>query len=115
CEETTFGALQQARDDLGAADARTAKLIARPGMGWCQGRVCGFATASITSPCGRPGAAELAPIAKRVIAAPISLGELAGDPLPDPATYIPGAQAQVRYDRPDSAATGTTATEGGTR
>ncbi|GAB04429.1 NADP-dependent aldehyde dehydrogenase [Gordonia amarae] len=115
CEETTFGSLQNARDDLGAADARTAKLIARPGMGWCQGRVCGFATAAIASPCGRPGADELAPIAKRVIAAPVTLGELAGD---DAATardtHEPGSADQVRYDRPDGAATGTTATEGGT-
>ncbi len=48
CEETTVVDLCTARDQLGADDARTAKLVARPGMGWCQGRVCGFATASIT-------------------------------------------------------------------
>lgn len=116
CEETTFGSLQNARDDLGAADARTAKLIARPGMGWCQGRVCGFATAAIASPCGRPGADELAPIAKRVIAAPVTLGELAGDDAATAGdTHEPGSADQVRYDRPDGAATGSAAREGDTR
>ncbi|MFT3661685.1 MAG: FAD-dependent oxidoreductase [Gordonia sp. (in: high G+C Gram-positive bacteria)] len=79
CEETSYGDLTAARDDLGADDARLAKLVARPGMGWCQGRVCGFATASLTSPCARPTTADLAPVAKRTLAAPITLGELADD------------------------------------
>ena len=44
CEEVTAGNIRHAREDLGADDQRTVKLLARPGMGWCQGRVCGYAT-----------------------------------------------------------------------
>ncbi|MEZ5209686.1 FAD-dependent oxidoreductase [Gordonia sp. PP30] len=78
CEEVSYGDLCTAHDDLGADDPRLAKLVARPGMGWCQGRVCGFATACITARDGVPGAPELASVAKRTIAAPITVGELAG-------------------------------------
>jgi hypothetical protein len=62
---------------LGAADARTVKLMSRPGMGWCQGRVCGFATAHIAASSQTPTAEALRPIAKRPLCAPIPLGELA--------------------------------------
>ncbi|WP_019970296.1 FAD-dependent oxidoreductase [Mycobacterium sp. 141] len=79
CEEVSYQELSRARDELGADDARTAKLVARPGMGWCQGRVCGFATACLTAPSGVPDVADLAPTAKRTIAAPITLGELADE------------------------------------
>ncbi len=40
CEEVTLGRLRAAAG-LGADDARSIKLLARPGMGWCQGRICG--------------------------------------------------------------------------
>jgi thioredoxin reductase len=46
CEEVTVGALRAARR-LGADDARSIKLLARPGMGWCQGRMCGAAVAGL--------------------------------------------------------------------
>ena len=49
CEEVTAGDIRHARDDLGADDQRTVKLLARPGMGWCQGRVCGYATACLAA------------------------------------------------------------------
>ncbi len=78
CEEVTVEDLCVARDSLGAADARTVKLLARPGMGWCQGRVCGYATAKLAAPAGeRLNAADLASTAKRTLAAPVSLGDLA--------------------------------------
>jgi NADP-dependent aldehyde dehydrogenase len=93
CEETTYADLCAARDGLGARDPRLAKLIARPGMGWCQGRVCGFATASLTSPCGRSGVADLTPIAKRTIAAPVTLGELAGE-VGRPERCAPGVESE---------------------
>ena len=48
-------------------------------LGWCQGRVCGFATACLTARSGVPDAADLAATAKRTIAAPITLGELADE------------------------------------
>jgi thioredoxin reductase len=91
CEEVTAGDIRYARDDLGADDQRTVKLLARPGMGWCQGRVCGYATACLASG-GRDGvhsrgdapratrelsAADLRPLASRPLCAPVSLGDLA--------------------------------------
>ncbi|MEU6540708.1 FAD-dependent oxidoreductase [Streptomyces sp. NPDC047000] len=79
CEEVTAGDICSVRNTLGAADARTVKLLARPGMGWCQGRVCGFAAASLAAGDGRElTSADLLPMAKRTFAAPISLEELAG-------------------------------------
>lgn len=79
CEEVRYGALCNAHEQLGADDARSLKSFARPGMGWCQGRVCGFATAEIAADlAGRPTSAEdLRAMAKRSLAAPVSLGKLA--------------------------------------
>lgn len=88
CEEVTYGDLRRAHDDLGATDARTLKMLARPGMGWCQGRICGYATAGIAA-ClsGRPATAEdLRPLAGRTPAVPVRLGELA-----DLAEAVPAA------------------------
>jgi NADPH-dependent 2,4-dienoyl-CoA reductase/sulfur reductase-like enzyme len=48
CEEVTLGRLDAAAD-LGADDMRSVKLLARPGMGWCQGRICGPAVAAIVA------------------------------------------------------------------
>ena len=79
CEEVTQGDVCAARDVLGATDARTVKLLARPGMGWCQGRVCGFATAKLAAGGGRLGVGDLLPTAKRALTAPVSLGGLAAD------------------------------------
>ncbi len=79
CEEVTAGDVRQAIDDFGAEDARSAKLFARVGMGWCQGRMCSRACSdfiahelnqTVTD-------AELNGSAKRPIAAPITLGMLA--------------------------------------
>ncbi|SBT46449.1 FAD-dependent oxidoreductase [Micromonospora narathiwatensis] len=90
CEEVTVGAVRQAVDDLGATDPRTVKLLARPGMGWCQGRVCGFATVCLTAHQLRrpPTPEDLRAFAQRPIAAPTPLGQLAmpsdeGDPRGD--------------------------------
>jgi NADP-dependent aldehyde dehydrogenase len=83
CEEVSYGELCRAHDELGAADARSLKSFARPGMGWCQGRVCGYATASIAAAlAGRPfagptAAEDLRSMAKRTLAAPVPLGQLA--------------------------------------
>ena len=54
CEEVTLARLLAAVD-LGADDARSVKLLARPGMGWCQGRICGAAVAAIVAGHRRPG------------------------------------------------------------
>jgi D-hydroxyproline dehydrogenase subunit alpha len=82
CEEVTAGAIRRARDDLGAHDQRTVKLLARPGMGWCQGRVCGYATACLAAGDRPLNAADLRPLAGRPLCAPISLGDLADLTLP---------------------------------
>ena len=79
CEEVTVGAAREAVQLWGATDARTVKMLARPGMGWCQGRICGYATACVTAQaCGRPvEAADLRAFAERPLAAPVPLGLLA--------------------------------------
>ncbi|TDD98923.1 FAD-dependent oxidoreductase [Jiangella asiatica] len=77
CEEVTAGEVRAAVDELGATDARTAKLLSRAGMGWCQGRVCGYATACVAAGSGRPVEADLRGVAERPIAAPITLSALA--------------------------------------
>ena len=83
CEEVRYGQLRTAVTDLGATDARTVKLLARPGMCWCQGRVCGHATAELTAAlCGRAVTRDdLMAFAHRPFAAPVLLGDLA-DPQP---------------------------------
>jgi len=50
----TLATVAAAVTELGATDARTVKLLTRAGMGWCQGRQCGYATAELTARlCGR--------------------------------------------------------------
>ncbi len=79
CEEVTYGTVRDAIDFLGAEDARGVKLLARPGMGWCQGRVCGFATAKLAATSGGRAlaAGDLRPVAKQSLCAPVSLEDLA--------------------------------------
>lgn len=79
CEEVTAGEITEAREVLGAHDARTLKSFTRAGMGWCQGRVCGFAAACLgAGPEALPTVASLSATAKRPFAAPVGIGELAG-------------------------------------
>jgi D-hydroxyproline dehydrogenase subunit alpha len=80
CEEVTCADIVAAAE-LGAADPRSAKLLSRAGMGWCQGRVCGYPTALLTATAtGRePDADDLRAVAGRPIAQPIRLGDLAAD------------------------------------
>ncbi|MBM0226741.1 MULTISPECIES: NAD(P)/FAD-dependent oxidoreductase [Micromonospora] len=79
CEEVTAGSLRRAVDELGATDPRTVKLLVRPGMGWCQGRVCGFATVCLTARhTGRAAVdSDMRAFADRPIATPTPLGSLA--------------------------------------
>jgi D-hydroxyproline dehydrogenase subunit alpha len=81
CEEVPYDRLAAAVD-LGATDPRAVKLLSRAGMGWCQGRVCGYATAALTAlATGRaPAADDLRGLAKRPFAQPIRLGDLAQEP-----------------------------------
>lgn len=79
CEEVTYDQVRHTRDDLHANQGRSAKLLSRPGMGWCQGRICGFACARIaaTSDGHELSKTDLAPLSKRTLTAPISLSDLA--------------------------------------
>ncbi|MFJ5234043.1 NAD(P)/FAD-dependent oxidoreductase [Kitasatospora sp. NPDC088391] len=70
CEEVPAGEIRAAVTDLGAADARTVKLLTRAGMGWCQGRMCGPAVACLSGgPAGRPDS--------RPLSCPVPLAQLA--------------------------------------
>lgn len=80
CEEVPVRDVRRVVEDLGATDPRAVKLLARPGMGLCQGRVCGYATACLTAH-DRPVTAEdLRGLAARPIAQPIPLGHLTEEP-----------------------------------
>jgi NADPH-dependent 2,4-dienoyl-CoA reductase/sulfur reductase-like enzyme len=73
CEEVPVREIRRAIE-LGAGEPRTVKLLARPGMGLCQGRMCGYPTACLTGPLT---AAGLLGMSARPIAQPITLGALA--------------------------------------
>jgi NADPH-dependent 2,4-dienoyl-CoA reductase/sulfur reductase-like enzyme len=79
CEEVTVGQLRAAVHELGATDARSAKLLCRAGMGLCQARVCGANAADVVAREARsaPRATELS---HRPIAEPITLEQLARQP-----------------------------------
>lgn len=79
CEEVTAAEVEETIVDLAADDARDVRVTARPGMGWCQGRVCGFAVSKLverSSGCAA-SAADLEPLSKRPIGAPVRLGDIA--------------------------------------
>ncbi|MDQ0278335.1 NADP-dependent aldehyde dehydrogenase [Arthrobacter silviterrae] len=111
CEEVTYRALCTAHADLGAEDARSLKSFARPGMGWCQGRVCGYATASIAADLagrafdGPTAAADLRSMSKRTLAAPVRLGQLAAlaaePPAESPAPESPAPEPPAESPAPE--------------
>lgn len=92
CEEVTLGEMVTARDDLELDDARSLKGSTRAGMGFCQGRICGFAATCIAAG-GAPAArgtassepspqwqeSEARAVSRRPFALPLTLGALAGD------------------------------------
>lgn len=47
CEAVTVGTMRHAVGELGAEDVNRAKAFVRPGMGRCQGRMCGLATSEL--------------------------------------------------------------------
>ncbi|MBV9821004.1 MAG: FAD-dependent oxidoreductase, partial [Actinobacteria bacterium] len=76
CEEVTVAEIDAAVE-AGARDARSVKLLSRSGMGWCQGRECGYATSCLVAArTGEPP--DLASGVGRPVAAPVPLGLLAG-------------------------------------
>lgn len=86
CEEVRYGALAHAREQLAGEDSRTQKGVTRAGMGWCQGRVCGYAVSCIASAeTGEDTKSSLDQSTKRPIAQPLPLAallDLAPDPTP---------------------------------
>ncbi|WP_336208936.1 NAD(P)/FAD-dependent oxidoreductase [Nonomuraea sp. LPB2021202275-12-8] len=68
CEEVPLARLREAQE-LGATDARSIKLLSRAGMGWCQGRICGYPVACL--------AGEPPPPPRRPVAQPLTLATLA--------------------------------------
>jgi D-hydroxyproline dehydrogenase subunit alpha len=87
CEEVSYSAVVDAVGELGATDGRSVKLLARPGMGWCQGRTCGYATAVLTArACGRPVTRDdFSAFAHRPFATPVRLAQMAAlaEPAPE--------------------------------
>ncbi|GAA1628594.1 NAD(P)/FAD-dependent oxidoreductase [Brevibacterium sanguinis] len=79
CEEVPAATIAEARATLEADDARAQKNMTRAGMGWCQGRECGFAVTCLAT--GAPAAASesssvhasLAQTMKRPVAQPVPL------------------------------------------
>lgn len=80
CEEVEWHEVCEAREELDAQDPRTLKGVTRVGMGYCQGRICGFAAQCLA---GREPGAQLAAarqVARRPLTMPIELGALADAP-----------------------------------
>lgn len=78
CEEVPAATIAEARATLEADDARAQKNMTRAGMGWCQGRECGFAVTCLAA--GTPDRAgsssvhaSLAQTMKRPVAQPVPL------------------------------------------
>ncbi|WP_137826686.1 FAD-dependent oxidoreductase [Brevibacterium sp. 2SA] len=78
CEEVPAATIAEASTTLEADDARAQKNMTRAGMGWCQGRECGFAVTCLAT--GAPDRAEssslhasLAQTMKRPVAQPVPL------------------------------------------
>ena len=78
CEEVEFGSIVAAVEDLGAADARSVKLLTRAGMGMCQGRICGPTVAGVTAQLSGRATddADLLAFASRPLAQPVPLRNL---------------------------------------
>ncbi|WP_026923915.1 NAD(P)/FAD-dependent oxidoreductase [Glycomyces arizonensis] len=74
CEEVAYGEIRHAVEDLDVGGARSLKLATRAGLGLCQGRICGRNVAELAS---LPDAADA--FARRPVAVPVRLGELAED------------------------------------
>ncbi|WP_051815770.1 NAD(P)/FAD-dependent oxidoreductase, partial [Glycomyces tenuis] len=74
CEEVAYGAFRRAVEELDVGDARVLELATGAGLGLCQGRICGRSVAELA---GLPETADA--FARRPIAAPVRLGELAED------------------------------------
>ncbi|MEU9762931.1 NAD(P)/FAD-dependent oxidoreductase [Streptomyces sp. NPDC047987] len=82
CEEVDAGRIRSACEQLGAGDGRTVKLLTRAGMGWCQGRTCGFAVRELAAAHSALPVTGRCPEGpdRRPLACPVKLSELAAEP-----------------------------------
>lgn len=89
CEEVPARAVRETVGVLRADDARDVRVTARPGMGMCQGRVCGFALSCLVAEqTGRPALdTDLEHLVRRPVGTPIRVGDLAD--LAGPALPVP--------------------------
>ncbi|MFI1677636.1 FAD-dependent oxidoreductase [Streptomyces sp. NPDC020607] len=86
CEEVPADRIREAVTEYGARDARSVKLLTRAGMGWCQGRVCGWAVSCLASPPCATAPPEAPPSTapdRRPLATPVPLGVLANLTTPE--------------------------------
>lgn len=87
CEEVRYAEVRSAITELHSHDPRRMKGSTRVGMGFCQGRICGFAAQCLTNQVhGNDAAAAVTSaehVSKRPLALPIELGKLADHELPD--------------------------------
>ena len=79
CEEVSLAKIKYTIHELGAEDARTVKLLARPGMGMCQGRICGRCVVDVVaSESGQsPTIQDRIGLSSRPIVTPVPLSILA--------------------------------------
>jgi thioredoxin reductase len=75
CEEVPAGDILAAKDTALAQDARASKQVTRAGMGWCQGRMCGFATACLAAS-GAASKEQMEATSKRPVSTPVTLATL---------------------------------------
>ncbi|WP_314326230.1 NAD(P)/FAD-dependent oxidoreductase [Paenarthrobacter ilicis] len=80
CEEVTYDRLSDTVTDPITGDPRSAKLATRAGMGWCQGRMCGYAVSCLSA---NASATTTDAFAKRPVASPVTLGSLAASSGPN--------------------------------
>jgi NADPH-dependent 2,4-dienoyl-CoA reductase/sulfur reductase-like enzyme len=80
CEEVPQARIREAVAEFGATSPRTVKLLSRPGMGWCQGRICAIPTATIAAELlgRRVTQRDLEDVVRLTIAQPVPLAVLAG-------------------------------------
>jgi NADPH-dependent 2,4-dienoyl-CoA reductase/sulfur reductase-like enzyme len=82
CEEVTAGAVRE-YVRLGCLGPNQTKAFGRPGMGPCQGRMCGLTVSEIIAGARRVPPAEVGYYRVRPPIKPVTLGELAAIPLTD--------------------------------
>jgi NADPH-dependent 2,4-dienoyl-CoA reductase/sulfur reductase-like enzyme len=84
CEEVDLKTVKDSLENLGATNIRSVKLLTRVGMGACQGRICSRSAVEIIAGAHnqKTSIQDYISAGNRPIFAPITLGELAKQPIP---------------------------------